>query len=64
MNNETFHKDNEMKEDLVQIIKKGVEHEKSKYPDWDDNKDKIKVEVDFKDDKVMVLFTKIRKDKK
>ena len=27
MNNETFHKDNEMKEDLVQIIKKGVEHD-------------------------------------
>ena len=53
-----------MKEELVQIIKKGVEHEKSKYPDWDDNKDKIKVEVNFKDDKVMILFTKIRKDKK
>ena len=52
------------KKPLLQIIKKGVEHEKSKYSDWDDNKDKIKVEINFKDDKVMVLFTKIRKDKK
>jgi|TARA_Y100000114_G_scaffold78445_1_gene72155 major membrane immunogen (membrane-anchored lipoprotein) len=60
MNNETF----VWSEGLLQIIKKGVEHEKSKYSDWDDNKDKIKVEINFKDDKVMVLFTKIRKDKK
>ena len=50
-----------MKKELVQIIKQGIEHEKSKYPDWDDNKDKIKVEVNFEKDKVMVLFTKIKK---
>ena len=50
-----------MKKELLQIIKQGIEHEKSKYPDWDDNKDKIKVEVNFEKDKVMVLFTKIKK---
>jgi hypothetical protein len=51
-----------MKEELLQLIKQGIDHEKSKYPNWNDKQDKIKVEVNFKNDSIELKFTKIKKE--
>ena len=51
-----------MKEGIMDLITKGIEHEKSKYPDWDDKKDKIKVEINFEDNSIKMHFKKIKKE--
>jgi|DEB0MinimDraft_10_1074344.scaffolds.fasta_scaffold129043_3 hypothetical protein len=49
------------KETLVNLVNQGIEHEKSKYPNWDDKKDMIKVEIKFEGQSLKLFFSK--KDK-
>ena len=47
---------------LMIALENGIQLEKSKYDDWDDNKHLIKVDIKFVDNNLHLHFT--RKDKK
>ncbi len=49
------------KQFLTNLIDKGIEHEKSKYSDWDDNKHLIKVDIKFVGNNLRLHFTREEK---
>ena len=50
----------EMSKKIIKIIEQGIKFEKSKHPDWDDNKHRMKVLVnlDADNEKIVIDFTK------
>ena len=46
---------------IIKAIEKGMKIEKSKHPDWDENKHRMKVVVNLDDDKIQLDFTKENK---
>ena len=50
-----------MSKTIIKTIEQGIKFEKSKHPDWDENKHRMKVVVNLDDDKIQLDFTKENK---